>query len=56
MVVGGGVWVVGGRVLAVTIELFKEIFPNQFISRYGDVPWAPQSPDLTPLDFFLRGY
>lgn len=22
----------------------------------GPIPWSPQSPDITPLDFFLWGY
>jgi hypothetical protein len=26
------------------------------ISLFGDVPWAPLSPDLTAPDFFLWGY
>ena len=26
------------------------------ISRFGDVPWPPRSPDLTAPDFFLWGY
>lgn len=30
-------------------------FPNQWIGRFGPIPWAPRSPDLNPLDFFLWG-
>jgi hypothetical protein len=26
------------------------------VGRRGPVPWPPQSPDLTPLDFFLWGH
>ena len=28
-------------------------FPGKVISKKGDVPWPPRSPDLSPLDFFL---
>ena len=31
-------------------------FPNRWIGRDGPTPWPPQSPDITPLDFFLWGY
>ena len=37
----------------VKIEILEIVFPNRLISRFGDVPWATQSPDLTRLDFFL---
>ena len=40
----------------VTLPVVKEIFPNKLISRRGDIPWPPRSPDLTPCDFFLWGY
>jgi len=26
------------------------------VSKGGDVPWPPRSPDLSPLDFFLWGH
>jgi transposase len=39
-----------------SIQLLKTIFPDRLISRFGDIPWAPRSCDLTPLDFFLWGY
>jgi len=26
------------------------------MSRFGDVPWPPRSPDLSACDFFLWGY
>jgi len=32
------------------------MFPGQLISRFGDVPWPPRSPDLSGCDFFLWGY
>ena len=31
-------------------------FPNRWIGRDGPTPWPPRSPDITTLDFFLRGY
>ena len=31
-------------------------FPQRWIGRGGPIRWAPHSPDLTPLDFFLWGY
>jgi hypothetical protein len=27
--------------------------PGWLISRYGDLPWPPRSPDLTAPDFFM---
>ena len=39
-----------------SIQLLRTIFSNRLISGFCDVPWAPRSPDLTPLDFFLRRY
>ena len=39
-----------------TMALLREHFPGRLISRFGDVPWPPRSPDLTPADFFLWGY
>ena len=31
-------------------------FQGKWIGRRGAIEWAPRSPDLTPLDFFLWGY
>ena len=31
-------------------------FPGRLISLKSEVEWAPHSPDLSPLDFFLWGY
>ena len=31
-------------------------FDNRWIGRGGPISWAPRSPDLTPLDFFLWGH
>ncbi|GFW28791.1 uncharacterized protein TNCV_201151 [Trichonephila clavipes] len=37
-----------------TIDLLKDTFGDRLISRFG--PVNPRSCDLTPLDYFLRGY
>ena len=34
-------------------QFLDQQFPNRWIGRGGPVRWAPRSPDLTPLDFFL---
>ena len=34
----------------------QERFPGRVISLKEEVQWAPHSPDLSPLDFFLWGY
>jgi hypothetical protein len=31
-------------------------FSDRWIGRGGPISWAPRSPDLSPLDFFLWGY
>jgi hypothetical protein len=31
-------------------------FPNSWLDRDGPLAWPPQSPDITPLDFFVWGY
>ncbi|KAI8123095.1 hypothetical protein CVS40_6188 [Lucilia cuprina] len=40
----------------ITMQLLQNLFPQQVISRNGDVDWPPRSPDLTAPDFFLWGY
>lgn len=40
----------------VSVDVLHETFPGRLISRNGDVPWPPRSPDLAPCDFFLWGY
>lgn len=40
----------------ITMELLRDLFPQQVISKNGDVDWPPRSPDLTAPDFFLWGY
>ncbi|GFY32411.1 putative LOC100569746 [Trichonephila clavipes] len=39
-----------------TIGLLKDTFGDCLISRFGPVNWPPRSCDLTPLDYFVRGY
>lgn len=34
----------------------NENFDGRWIGRCGPISWAPRSPDLTPLDFFLWGH
>jgi hypothetical protein len=33
-----------------------EQFCERWVGRGGSISWAPRSPDLTPLDFYLWGY
>ena len=35
----------------ITMELLRDLFPQQVKSRNGDVDWPPRSPDLT--DYFF---
>ncbi|GBO36063.1 hypothetical protein AVEN_257643-1 [Araneus ventricosus] len=37
-------------------QCLMETFQNQVIGYGGFVEWPPHSPDLTSLDFFLRGH
>lgn len=37
-------------------NLLNHRFPGRWIGRFGPIPWAPRSPDLSPNDFFLWGY
>jgi hypothetical protein len=42
---------------AVDVRRFLDkTFPGRWTGRGGPIRWAPRSPDLTPLDFFLWGY
>ena len=34
----------------------NEQFPDRWIGKGSNIHWAPRSPDLTPLDFFVWGY
>lgn len=38
------------------IKWLRDHFDERVISRLMDHPWAPHSPDLNPLDFFLWGH
>jgi hypothetical protein len=40
----------------VSMTVLRNLFPGRLISRFGDVPRPPRSPDLTAPDFFLWGY
>jgi len=37
----------------ISIAALRRLFPRRVISRFGDVPWPPFSPDLTAPDFFF---
>ena len=39
-----------------SMAVVRNMFPGRLISRFGDVPWPPRSPDLSTCDFFLWGY
>ena len=45
-----------GHTASNTIDLLKENFHEQIISRNRPVNWPPRSCDLTLLDYFLWGY
>ncbi|KFM67202.1 hypothetical protein X975_24764, partial [Stegodyphus mimosarum] len=34
----------------------NDYFTGRWIGQAGPIPWPPRSPDITPLDFFLRGF
>jgi len=36
-------------------DVLNERFPDAWIGNGGPIPWPPQSPDLSPLDFFPVG-
>jgi len=38
-----------------SMNAVNALFPNRVVSRDGDIPWLPRSPDLTPCDYFLWG-
>ena len=37
-------------------DWLNKTFPGKWIGRRGSIEWAPRSPDLSPLDFYLWGY
>ena len=38
-----------------SMTIVRYMFPGHLISRFGDVPWPPRSPDLSTCDFFWGG-
>jgi hypothetical protein len=38
------------------VSFLDETFPGGWVGRGGPTAWPPRSPDLTPLDFFARGF
>jgi hypothetical protein len=36
-----------------SMTVVRQMFPQHVVSRFGDVPWPPRSPDLSVCDFFL---
>jgi len=40
----------------ISIAALGRLFPQRLISRFGDVPWPPRSPDLSAPDFCMWGY
>jgi hypothetical protein len=41
---------------AIILTALDDTFPGRWIGRGGPINWPPRSPDLTPRDFFFRGY
>ena len=39
-----------------TMQYLRGQFPLRLMSKRGDWPWPPRSPDLAICDFFLWGY
>ena len=39
-----------------SMALVRRLFPGHVISRFGDLPWPPRSPDQSICDYFLWGY
>jgi len=38
-----------------SMTIVRNMFPGHLISRFGDMPWPPRSPDLSMCDFFPLG-
>ena len=60
---GGGcanVWFQKDGVTAHTehesVTIVRNMFPGHLISRFGDMPWPPRSPDLSTCVFFFGWY
>jgi hypothetical protein len=41
------------RTARASMEIVREIFPEQVISLRGDLPWPARSPDLSGSDYFV---
>ena len=39
-----------------SMNTLRATFPGRLLSRFGDIQWPSNSPDLTAADFFLWGY
>lgn len=39
-----------------SMAVLRRMFRGKIISKFGDVPWPPRSPDLSVCDFYLWGY
>jgi len=39
----------------ISVHTLRAAFPGWLISRFGDIRWPSNSPDLTAADFFYRG-
>ena len=39
-----------------SMNTLRAAFPGRLLSRFGDIQWPSNSPDLTAADFFLWGY
>ena len=54
------VWFQQDGATALTARAFmtavRAAFPNHVISRVGDLPWPPRSPDFSMCDFYLWGF
>ena len=40
----------------ILMAALRNRFPGKLISKFGDIDWRSRSPDVTFLDFHLRGY
>jgi len=38
-----------------SMTIVRNMFPGHLISRFGEVPWALRSPDLSKCDIFFLG-
>ena len=58
--VGEGVWLTSTHTLILSFKSHSLVagqkFNDRWIGRGGPISWAPRSPNLKPLDFFLWGH